>query len=187
MHTRLLLLIDQDGVLADFEAGTRQQWQAAYGSPLPVAERRHFYLRDDIAAEHRPALQALYARAGFFADLPPVGGAVAAMQALLDYGHDVRICTSPIRDYRHCVAEKFAWVEQHLGSEWIGRMLLTQDKTWVRGDVLIDDKPQISGSLTPVWTQWLYDAPYNRQYRDRRRVQWTQPHTWADLLGQPAA
>lgn len=177
-----LLLVDQDGVLADFDAGVRRDWQQHYGSPLPVAARRHFYLRDDMAPEHHRALHALYTRPGFFAGLPPVPGAVAALHALLAHGHDVRICTSPINDYRHCVAEKLMWVEQHLGGDWVGRVVLTKDKTWVRGDVLIDDKPAISGSLAPLWQHWLYDAPYNRHLDDRPRVVWQQADSWSALL-----
>ena len=181
--TPRLVLIDQDGVLADFDAGVRAAWQARYGEDAPFAERRHFYLRDDMAPQHHARLQAVYTAAGFFAGLPPIEGAVAALHELLAAGHDVRICTSPINDYRNCVGEKLQWVEQHLGSDWVGRVVLTKDKTWVRGDVLIDDKPHISGSLTSVWTHWLYDAPYNRDdVQGRRRVVWAERDSWMDLL-----
>lgn len=184
MHaTPRLLLIDQDGVLADFDAGVRTAWRQRYGEAAPLTQRRHFYLRDDMAAQHHARLHALYTTAGFFAALPPMPGALAAMQNLLAAGHDVRICTSPINDYRHCVTEKLQWVAAHLGSDWVQRVILTKDKTWVRGDILIDDKPHISGSLTPLWTHWLYDAPYNRDDTlGRRRVLWTEPESWADLL-----
>ena len=36
-------------------------------------------------------------------------------------------------------------MEEHLGSEFTKRVILTRDKTLVRGDVLIDDKPTIGG------------------------------------------
>ena len=62
-----------------------------------------------------------------------------------------------------CAAEKYAWVERHLGAEWKGRILITSDKTLVRGDVLIDDKPLITGAeASPAWAHLLFDAPYNR-------------------------
>ena len=182
MPSKPLLLIDQDGVLADFDQGVRLAWRAQYHSEAPIGSRQHFYLRDDMAPQYHQQLHDIYTRPGFFATLPPIAGAVEALHTLLAHGLDVHICTAPISDYQNCVAEKFMWVEQHLGREWVSRIILTKDKTWVRGDILIDDKPQISGSLAPLWTQWLYDAPYNRQYHDRRRVCWQDSASWADLL-----
>jgi hypothetical protein len=41
-------------------------------------------------------------------------------------------------------------------------VILTRDKTLVRGDVLVDDKPEIGGLATPHWRHLLYDQPYNR-------------------------
>ncbi|WP_455003872.1 5' nucleotidase, NT5C type, partial [Cardiobacterium hominis] len=80
------------------------------------------------------------------------------------------------------VGEKIAWVEEHLGFDWTARVMLTKDKTLVRGDILIDDKPEISGSLSPVWQHWLYDAPYNRHINTPRRIRWQDPASWATLL-----
>lgn len=61
-----------------------------------------------------------------------------------------------------CAAEKYAWVRQHFGPEWLNRMILTVDKTTVRGDVLIDDKPKIVGVQHPTWRHLLFNAPYNQ-------------------------
>lgn len=181
MKTKLILL-DQDGVLADFEQGVRQDWQRQFGQPMPMAQRHHFYLRDDLAPQYHQNLFQIYSSAGFFANLPPVTGAIDAAQQLLAAGHDVRICTSPITHYRYCMPEKFDWVAQYLGEDWIRRIVLTKDKTWVRGDILIDDKPQIHGSLVPQWQQWIYDQPYNRHVHTAHRVCWTDPASWAMLL-----
>lgn len=181
-----LLLIDQDGVLADFDLGIRQAWRQRYGVPAPLGERHHFYLRDDMAPQYHEQLHTLYSSRGFFAALPPITGSLMAARQLLAAGHDVRICTSPIHDYQHCVSEKFDWVACHLGEDWLARIVLTKDKTWVRGDILIDDKPHISGSLTPLWQHWLYDQPYNRLSNHPHRVVWTERHTWASLLPDPA-
>ena len=177
-----LILLDQDGVLADFEQGVRQLWQQTYQQPLPLKERRHFYLRDDMASEFHRQLAQIYSSKGFFASLPPMQHGISAAKCLLEAGHDVRICTSPIQDYHYCVSEKFDWVCQHLGEDWMQRIILTKDKTWVRGDILIDDKPQISGSLVPHWQHWIYDQPYNRHQTELYRINWEQPETWSELL-----
>lgn len=179
-----LILIDQDGVLADFEQGVNLAYQAKFDSPLPPLPhgRQHFYLADDYP-EHKETLRQIYTTQGFFENLPPIKGAIDALQTLLKAGKDVRICTAPISEYRHCVAEKFAWVEKHLGLEWTQRIILTKDKTWVRGDVLIDDKPVITGSLIPTWEHWHYAHQYNKGVNNGSpRVTWADKSSWEKLL-----
>lgn len=179
----MLILIDQDGVLADFEQGVREHWQNKFTKPLPIlpSERKHFYLAHDLP-QYRDELYEIYSSKGFFANLPPISGAINALHELLNAGHDVRICTAPISAYQNCVAEKFMWVEKHLGKDWTNRIILTKDKTWVRGDILIDDKPDITGSLTPMWTHWVYDQPYNRHLTDKTRISWENKEGWQQLL-----
>lgn len=44
-----------------------------------------------------------------------------------------------------CVFVQYAWVEQHLGHDFLEQVILTRDKTLITGDLLIDDKPDILG------------------------------------------
>ena len=179
----MIILLDQDGVLADFEHGIAHGWQARYGTPVPLPQpRQKFYVRDEVAPEHTDALIDLYSAPGFFAGLRPITGALDAARALLAAGHDVRICTAPITNYRYCVGEKITWVEQHLGFDWTARVILTKDKTLIHGDILIDDKPDISGIRSPDWQHWLYDAPYNRHIPAAHRIRWDDPASWNILL-----
>ena len=59
--------------------------------------------------------------------------------------------------YYNCVLEKYQWVEAHFGYDWTKRVILTRDKTIVSGDILIDDKPEITGCAMPPWQHVLYD------------------------------
>ena len=178
----MLILLDQDNVLADFESGFRRHWRNRFGEDAPMEGKEHlFYIRDRLPEHLQAYAVELYGTVGFFESLPPVSGAVEAARALLAAGHDVRICTAPVNQYRYCAGEKIAWVEQHLGTEWTRRVIIAKDKTWVRGDILIDDKPNIEGTLPPLWQHRLYDAPHNR-HLDVPRIVWAQPGTWADLL-----
>lgn len=46
---------------------------------------------------------------------------------------------------------QYAWVEKHLGHEFLEQVILTRDKTLIAGDILIDDKPDIVGKeLMPL-------------------------------------
>ena len=68
--------------------------------------------------------------------------------------------------------EKLSWVERHLGREFMLRTILTRDKTLVRGNVLIDDKPEVKGVMTPEWEHILFDLPCNRNVPSKRRLTW---------------
>ena len=41
---------------------------------------------------------------------------------------------------------QFEWVQEHLGQDWTGRMIVTKDKTMAYGDILIDDRPNVTGT-----------------------------------------
>jgi 5'-nucleotidase len=178
----MLILIDQDGVLADFENAFVAAWRQAHPHipPVEFEDRRSFHILDDYAPELRARAEALYTAPGFIRNLPPVPGALDAIRELADLGLDVRICSSPLRQYENCVAEKYHWVERHLGRGWTQRLILTRDKTLVQGDILIDDRPRIEGALRPRWRHIVYDAPYNRGITDRPRLSWS---NWRDVLG----
>lgn len=177
----MIVLLDQDGVLADFERGFLLAWAQAYPDQpaIPLAQRRRFRLAEDYPEHLRADVAAVYAAPGFFLDLPPIEGAISAVGEMLAAGLDVRICTAAIDDYENCVLEKFRWVERHLGRDFTHRMILTKDKTLVAGDWLVDDKPAITGSRAPQWQHVLFDAPYNRQVSDVPRLNWT---NWRSVL-----
>lgn len=40
---------------------------------------------------------------------------------------------------------QYAWVEKHFGQEFLEQIVLTRDKTVVSADLLIDDRPDITG------------------------------------------
>jgi 5'-nucleotidase len=177
----MLILLDQDGVLADFDEGFRRAWRARHPdhSPVARAQRRAFRVRDDYPAERRADVERIYASPGFFRGLEPVAGSIEAVREMLALGFDVRICTAPIDDYQHCVVEKYQWIEHHFGRLFTRRMILSKDKTLVAGDWLIDDNPVVKGARVPVWRHAVLDAPYNVESTAQARIRW---ETWRELL-----
>lgn len=98
---------------------------------------------------------------------------------------DVFLCTSPIKHYAHCPYEKFAWVEKHLGHDFLEQIILTRDKTVVSGDLLIDDKPDIDGvEPNPTWEHILFTASHNKHHllepNQRRLLSWSDD--WRAIL-----
>ncbi len=67
--------------------------------------------------------------------------AIQSINEMEDMGLKVYICTAPLLTSRFCVQEKFEWVRRYLGEKWLDKIIMCQDKSLVRGDILIDDKP----------------------------------------------
>ncbi|XP_067164310.1 5'(3')-deoxyribonucleotidase, cytosolic type [Apteryx mantelli] len=181
----LRVLVDMDGVLADFEGAVLRGFLSRFpGEPrVELAERRGFSvweqyrcLRRDLADK----VASIYESPGFFLGLDPIPGAIEAMQEMiLMQDTEVFICTSPLRKYEHCILEKYKWVEKHLGPEFVERIILTRDKTIVSADLLFDDKDTIRGvELNPSWEHILFTCCHNKHIQlkpPRRRLL-----SWAD-------
>lgn len=169
-RTPRIILVDQDGVLANYTKAHLAAIAAHFPELRRICENEvtKWNTENHFPRAYRTQIEALALRAGFFFDLEPIPGAIEAMNAMLEAGHDVRICTAPKKIFDNCVAEKFAWVKKHLGQRFVERIIMTRDKTLVHGDILIDDKPSISGERTPTWKHVLYDQPYNRNINSPR-------------------
>lgn len=175
------ILVDMDGVLSDFDGSFLNCWRELHPDKffIPIEERTTFYVREQYPDELKPLVSEVVGSPGFFRDMTPVEGGKKALTEMDEMGFEVFICTSPLSRYRNCVLEKFEWVENHLGSKWVNRIILTKDKTLVKADYIIDDKPEIIGvEESPSWEHILYDCPYNRGI-NKRRITWA---SWKSIL-----
>jgi len=178
----MVILVDQDGPLADFERGFLVRFRTEFPHVpfIPYEKRKTFYIHDDYPASALDKIESICYAPGFYRNLPQVPGAREALEELLRFGHDVRICTSPLSRYEHCVLEKYEWVDEFFGHDFTRRIILTKDKTLIRGDMLIDDKPKIEGVLEPLWEQVVFDMPFNQNIEKKKRlVGWSR---WRGVL-----
>lgn len=171
----MIFLSDLDGVGTEWDNNFDNDILTRY-SHIPnfplKHERKSFNFYDGQPEEIVVAIQEIMDRPGFYDELSPIEGWVDAMHEIQDEGHEVFIVTSPWVTNPTCVQDKFNWVARHLGEEWRSRVIITKDKTLVRGDVLVDDKPTITGAMIPVWEHVVYDQPYNQGLPNRRLTHW---------------
>ncbi|XP_078228696.1 5'(3')-deoxyribonucleotidase, mitochondrial isoform X8 [Callithrix jacchus] len=218
----LRVLVDMDGVLADFEGGFLRKFRARFPDQpfIALEDRRGFWVSEQYG-RLRPGLSekaiSIWESKNFFFELEPLPGAVEAVKQMANLQNtDVFICTSPIKMFKYCPYEKrwslamlpklvlnswtqaillpqppkvlrlqYAWVEKHLGPDFLEQIVLTRDKTVVSADLLIDDRPDITGKWpaagaepTPSWEHVLFTACHNRHLQlqpPHRRL-----HSWAD-------
>lgn len=167
-----IILVDLDGPLADFEGEFLKQWRKQFPNEffIPFEQRRTFFFNDEYPEHLRKEAARVIATAGFFADLSPVPGGVDAIKEMIALNHKVVVCTSDIYTNTTGLADKRIWVQKYLGHDFAKTMIFTRDKTLVRGNYLIDDKPEITGLLAPDWTQIIFDQPFNRHITDKARI-----------------
>jgi 5'-nucleotidase len=171
-----------DGVIADFDGEFLKRWRERHPDKffIPLEERTTFYVKDQYPEDLKPLVAEILLEPGFFREMMPMTGAREALLEMEGMGLEVFICSSPLSTYTNCVLEKYEWVEKFLGAAWVKRIILTKDKTLVKADFLIDDKPEVTGAETvPGWEHVVYDRPYNRG-GNKKRLTWA---NWKEVLG----
>lgn len=171
------VLVDMDGVLVD--------WGHAYGRALDGygedakriarhAEQKTFDLREGLNETEALLVDKVMSELDYF-DMEAIEGGREALDDMLMWNYNVFICTSPWIDNENCARDKLRWVAKHLGSSWVKRTIITPDKTMVKGNWLIDDKPNIHGAKPPDWKQIVFTQPYNIDVKTPFRI-----NTWSE-------
>jgi 5'-nucleotidase len=181
------ILVDMDGPLVNFLKAFKRRWAEKHPNELQldfeIVQEYWFQNHFSLIAPHLgQKIDGIWNERNLFESMEPVQGALEALEEMRVLGHEVFICTTPIHVARnpYCAAEKYASILKDFGHYWAGRIILTDDKTLIRGDYLIDDKPEVTGILQPEWKHIIYDAPYNRHITGQPRLKhW---RDWREVL-----
>lgn len=189
MTERPVLLVDQDGVLADFDqaffdACMDHAWTWDCEGPH---EQRHRFGTDHIIDEHHRKLARHHVNTTrWFRDLPPIPGAIEGINELAEHG-EVFIATKPLEANDTCRDDKALWVREHLGGEWEKRMFIAPDKSRLHGTLLLDDCHKMDWIPRATWAPIVFEAPWNGEgtkWDGLPRWSWGQPVE--DLLEKAA-
>lgn len=117
------ILIDMDGVIADFEKEFLRRWKKFHPDKPAVEypDRRGFWLINQYPEEFHEYVKEIYLSPGFYENLPPIEGAIEALREMENISeYNFFICTAPmLPKFENCVLEKYYWVKRYLGDEWI--------------------------------------------------------------------
>lgn len=184
LQERPIVLVDMDGVLADFDAAfhdtvREQHPHIAMLDPLP--DPPSFYASQAYPGVYNAELRAISDAEHFFARLPVMPGALEGWQRIMDEGYQPQICSSPIRSNPYSKREKLGWLEEHLapvfGSWVVETAIITSEKFRQKGDVLIDDRPDMPNAAMASWQHVVFDQPCNRHVETDLRLQgWNDPN-----------
>jgi len=155
------ILLDCDGVLCDFLGGLLAEVNADRGTSFDPRDCNQW----DIAKAYGldwPYLASLAERSMFCTCLRPLFGAIEAVSAL-DLRADVYCVTSPFSG-PHWHFERTSWLKRNFSFDK-SHVIHAYTKRLIRGDYLVDDKPETICEWAEAWpssTALLWDAPYNR-------------------------
>jgi 5'-nucleotidase len=170
-----IILVDLDNTVADWSGRFSEGLTRLRPDLAPQPPDRFSVWSDDV--DRNLAIQEVVREPGFYAQLPTYPGARNALIGLLHAGVGVFIVSTPMESNVTSASDKSAWVRTHLGRRFVNRLILSHDKSLVRGDLLIDDKPRISGLMEPTWRQVYFDQPYNRPDAEGNPTT-TRVHIW---------
>lgn len=177
MTKKPIVLIDMDGVLADFDGATIAHLQSP-GVNIPTRPRKNFYYRDDYDdRDHINTINTLHTSQYFFRNLPLVEGALEGWRRVEELGYQPRICSSPLHSNEWCVEEKLAWIEQHFGEAVMRDAIIDSNKELYDGIALIDDRPILKNTAQATWQHIVFDTSYNQDTPTTLRLQgWDDPN-----------
>ena len=160
------LLCDVDGTTADFMGEVYRQAELETGVKYCHADTVDYWFKD---CKHASLFKEIIHRAGVFADLEPITGAVRGINRLRE-SYDVVFCTSPPEGSTTAENEKREWIARHFDLSMANEAIVVLDKSKVLGKVLIDDNPDMSQEAS--WSLIMFDQPWNRQVDLPRMSGW---------------
>ncbi|MBJ7539729.1 5' nucleotidase, NT5C type [Marinomonas transparens] len=111
-----IVYIDMDDVLCDFKGAYQQ------------------------ARVNEPNIMFPQSQYGFFANLDPIPFGVESVKQLIDSNlYDPYILTAPSIKNPLCYTEKRIWIEKYFGLEFTEKLIISPNKSLLKGGYLIDD------------------------------------------------
>lgn len=176
-----IVLVDVDGVLADFDGAVANQLNLlGIEAPNP-ASRNHHNILSAYPEDYQDIIHGIIHAHDFFNNIELYDDALMGWGRLLSLDFSPVVCTSPIPGHQRSVEAKREWIRDKLvpyfGANTLKLAQITLDKHLVYGDALIDDRPTIKHSEVAHWRHVLFDRSYNSHITtDLRLSGWSDTH-----------
>lgn len=177
-----VVLVDMDGVLADFHQELFKLIKQDYPNIILPSQHTKYYISDHFEDQKtKESIWKIKNEPGFFFNLPVVKNGILGLKRIMAAGYHPRICSSPLRSNPTCEGDKMDWIKKYLVPE-VGKFIwdeaiITYKKAEHDGIVLIDDKPDIKNSEKASWKQVVFDRFYNADSKaPYRLLEWSDPN-----------
>ena len=133
------VLIDCDGVLADFISATIQSLHSIGITDVHRTLMMHHYdMRKCLSPEQYVIASELWHKTGWCYGIPAYDGAIELLEALRKNARVVCV-TKPLLTSSHWMAERYLWLREFQFED--RDIIFASDKSLIEGDLFIDDHP----------------------------------------------
>jgi 5'-nucleotidase len=139
MENRRTILVDMDGILANFNKKIIEMYNASTGENKLVSDITRY---DFSTFSRTDLIHSFYRSKGFFKSLEPMPGAEAYLEEILKLGHHVEIVTQLPIASKWASTEKTEWLKYYFPYFNLNNITFTRNKYLMRGDILFDDNPK---------------------------------------------
>jgi 5'(3')-deoxyribonucleotidase len=162
-----VILLDVDGVLADFHGGALRLIHELFGLERTLEDFKNWDYTSVLDDEsQKEIMRREIVKPGFIANLDPYPGAEECVAQLRDMAEVVCI-SSPNHRAPTWAQERYEWLRDVLDFP-LQDVILTNRKDLVPGSILVDDHPKTVIQWQNRWQKplpevsYLWDRPYNR-------------------------
>lgn len=175
----MIILLDVDGVIANFHARARRMIRERVGIDIPEDEFTTWDVCDPLPEQWmKDEVHVGLAQPGFAATLEPYPDAHEAVRQLREIG-EVLFVTTPHHRSETWMKERERWCHEHFGAG-PDEVIHAARKYAVYGRLFVDDKPKNIEQWKarhPDKTAILWDQPYNRYASHLRRER-----DWSEVI-----
>jgi len=161
----LRILLDVDGVFADFLGATLQLLKDnGYNKNISEDDITSWDIVSCVGDDWSNVIESGWRQEGWFEGLNPYGGSHEAFDKISSLFDEVYFVTAPMPNHKTWAHERISWLKNNFKIK-NSQIIITESKHVVFGDVLIDDSlPNISGWAKNSWAEHpvLWDRPYNK-------------------------
>lgn len=165
MHKKKKLLVDMDGIIADFFTPLFRDYKRLTGETVVMDQILGWDMAKYVGQGE--VLIDLFHQPGFFLKLKPLPGAIWALKRL-SKRYDIIIASYACTP--SAASEKVSWCKKHLPFISIDSLILCHRKELIRGDAIIDDGLHNAMGYRAAWPDSLVLGiayPYNE---DKKKV-----------------
>lgn len=175
-----IVLVDMDGVIADYDDYTEQQIALQIPELPPLVRGDGPYVEDrlpkDVSDEIRRKVRGIQYAKGHFTRFAKIDGAEEAWMAMQEWGYHPRICSAPLRQNLWTLKDKIWWLDNNWHQGTADDAIIQRDKTSQDGITLIDDMPAVREAERAIWQHTVFHTDANASVDTPYRLE-----SWRDL------